>query len=572
MKMEDIYKQQNTTQPDTYEASMARNQLLKIGKYSTKIYKLLNDDQEMESWVAKKIDLATDYVKTVYGYTVGQKAGHYNEGDSLMGIKDPVIVVSDPNGKHLDKLKMSVAAQKYKFDPKVIRPQFQHQDKVKWNGMTLMAPISGQPMNADINEDAGEGHMSKSQLYTATKHSIELLEMIKPGDDLEAWVQTKLNLSADYLQAVYHYEDYQNLNPYREDLGDKHTAHAQIVQKNIDEILEIKTPIDDVETKSGMFNILKKRVHEFEKKYTREQKQNEDNMGFSDKEIKMAYGVLNNPKYKGGNMTGAVKVINKIAPGLADHPSVAKALQRTNEGDGRKKGIHGKGHPMRKKQQAAIHANEYADVKPRDAKHYKELSKSLQDLQADPNTSKDPELKKEIMRRMSTLRANKPTTENYMPPIGAGSKIGKAQAILSYGKQLADTVLSGDMDKAKVQADVYNGNYQDAYDGLGTALNPQESLDEGLKDWAKNLVAAGVVVAGLAGVGSINDAMNNSVPVVQAMNTAYEMANNAGHTDLAKQIEKDIQGVKLRLDTGKDLNQVKYMQDKYAKFMSVEAN
>ena len=59
----------------------------------------------------------------------------------------------------------------------------------------------------------------------------------------------------------------------------------------------------------------------------------EDNMGFSDKEIKMAYGVLNNPKYKGGNMTGAVEVINKIAPGLADHPSVAKALQTTNEGE-----------------------------------------------------------------------------------------------------------------------------------------------------------------------------------------------------------------------------------------------
>lgn len=38
-----------------------------------------------------------------------------------------------------------------------------------------------------------------------------------------------------------------------------------------------------------------------------------------------------------------------------------------DEGDGRKKGIHGKGHPMRKAQQAAIHANEdvnqqYADV------------------------------------------------------------------------------------------------------------------------------------------------------------------------------------------------------------------
>ena len=35
-----------------------------------------------------------------------------------------------------------------------------------------------------------------------------------------------------------------------------------------------------------------------------------------------------------------------------------KAKSRIGEGDGRKKGIHGKGHPMRKAQQAAIHANE----------------------------------------------------------------------------------------------------------------------------------------------------------------------------------------------------------------------
>jgi hypothetical protein len=70
-----------------------------------------------------------------------------------------------------------------------------------------------------------------------------------------------------------------------------------------------------------------------QKGYKRSALRTEDNMGFSDKEIKMAYGVLNNPKYKGGNMTGAVEVINKIAPGLADHPSVAKALQRTNEGE-----------------------------------------------------------------------------------------------------------------------------------------------------------------------------------------------------------------------------------------------
>ena len=92
-----------------------------------------------------------------------------------------------------------------------------------------------------VSEDAGEGHMSKSQLYQTAKMAIELLDMIKKGDDLEGWVQTKLNLAADYLQAVYHYEDYQKLNPYREELdGALMQRHAGIIQKHLDEILERK--------------------------------------------------------------------------------------------------------------------------------------------------------------------------------------------------------------------------------------------------------------------------------------------------------------------------------------------
>jgi hypothetical protein len=56
-----------------------------------------------------------------------------------------------------------------------------------------------------------------------------------------------------------------------------------------------------------------------------------DNKGFSDKEIKMAFGVLNDKRFKGGNYSGAVATIEKIAKGLSDHPSVANALKRTNE-------------------------------------------------------------------------------------------------------------------------------------------------------------------------------------------------------------------------------------------------
>ena len=82
----------------------------------------------------------------------GEHADAHNEDelneaqDTLMGVKDPVIVITDANGKPVDKLQMSIAAKKYKFNMAAIRPQFKHQDKVKHGNFTLSAPINGQPM------------------------------------------------------------------------------------------------------------------------------------------------------------------------------------------------------------------------------------------------------------------------------------------------------------------------------------------------------------------------------------------------------------------------------------------
>ena len=53
--------------------------------------------------------------------------------------------------------------------------------------------------------------------------------------------------------------------------------------------------------------------------------------GFSPKEIKMAIGVATDKRYKGGNMTGATKAIDKIKKGLSDHPQVKAVLKRVNE-------------------------------------------------------------------------------------------------------------------------------------------------------------------------------------------------------------------------------------------------
>ena len=52
---------------------------------------------------------------------------------------------------------------------------------------------------------------------------------------------------------------------------------------------------------------------------------------YTTQQIKQAYGILNDPRYKQGNQSGAQKAIEKIAKGLASHPDVANALRRANE-------------------------------------------------------------------------------------------------------------------------------------------------------------------------------------------------------------------------------------------------
>jgi len=72
---------------------------------------------------------------------------------------------------------------------------------------------------------------------------------------------------------------------------------------------------------------LKLKKEEEEKVTTEEVELNE----YSSQQIKQAYGILNDPRYKGGNYTGAVKAIEKLAKGLSRHPDVANALKRANE-------------------------------------------------------------------------------------------------------------------------------------------------------------------------------------------------------------------------------------------------
>ena len=433
--------------PDTYEAGMALNQLLKIGTHAIKIHNMIDDDAEMEAWVAKKIDLASNYVKSVHGYTAGSKAGTYDDDGmsemkkmpkgtgTMQGVKENESDYLYHNGKEIDQGSIMYDMQDYsdgifelqsakyadgtELDEKELEELESTQELIDWVMIDFVSESA-------VQEDAGEGHMSKSQLYQTAKMSIELLDMINRGDDLEGWVQTKLNLAADYLQAVYHYEDYQKLNPYREELdGSLMQRHAGIIQKHLDEILERKCRAEDVDTKPGMMRILKKRVNEVEKEIAKENRK-ETNEATIKPYISM---------YKGKDGKQVYDVLDKHE----------KSAYKTSD--------------------------------ERLAQHF--------------------------------------FKKNY-------NKLREAE------------------------------------------------LDEGIQEWGKRLAMAGVIVAGLAGVNSINNAIDNSVPAVKAMNTALELAQDSGNDELAKMIEKDLSDAKVRLSSGKDLSQVADMQDKYAKFMKTE--
>ena len=95
-------------------------------------------------------------------------------------------------------------------------------------------------------------------------------------------------------------------------------------------------------------------------------------------------------------------------------------------------------------------------------------------------------------------------------------------------------------------------------------------LDEGLKDWLQRMAVAGIIVGSVAGIGSINNAINNNVPVIQAMNKALDVANQKGDAQLIQNIKQDIEVAKVSLDSGKNLNTVKNLQHRYAKFMPID--
>jgi hypothetical protein len=187
-----------------------------------------------------------------------------------------------------------------------------------------MRKASGQgdnPMVAEKRPDH-EVEMAKADVHKLAEYSAKLsnlIDNVSEEEGLPGWIQKKITLASDYISSVYHKLDHEMGSP----ITESDTPGFDMINKIFDSLTD--------EEKVDIQRQLTVKVR-----------------GIS-------VPPINPGPFK-------FKQRNPNDKDIADMPlsQLQNLYSDVNEGDGRKKGIHGKGHPMRKKQQAAIHAGESA--------------------------------------------------------------------------------------------------------------------------------------------------------------------------------------------------------------------
>ena len=274
-----------------------------------------------------------------------------------------------------------------------------------------------------------------------------------------------------------------------------HQKHAEIVKKNIDEILATETSVDDIETKPGMLNILKKRVQQFEKEHAKENRK-------TDEAGSRLPSSMAKTKAKLDMMT----------------PDEIRAFFKNRED----------------------FAKQHAGGVIRPGYSAKELAQG-QEFRYGREFAKGNPYSKHF--------------ESTQKPYISQSSKGKYDVLDKDGKIVFS---SGNYTVAQ---DYFKKNY----DNL-----KEVELDEDLKGFLQRLAAAGIIAGSIAGMGVMNKSMNDSVPVIQAMNKALDVAKQKGDTQMMQNIKQDIEQAQISLDSGQNLQSVKNMQDRYAKFMPMD--
>ena len=60
----------------------------------------------------------------------------------------------------------------------------------------------------DHHEEDHEGSMAKRQMFKTAQYAADIFDMIEDGQEFPAWIQSKMTKIADYIGAVKHYLEY----------------------------------------------------------------------------------------------------------------------------------------------------------------------------------------------------------------------------------------------------------------------------------------------------------------------------------------------------------------------------
>jgi len=107
------------------------------------------------------------------------------EGQLEANTPNPVVVVQDLKGKILDKINLSVAAQKYKLGPpQNIKNQLAHQNYTQIGNYVIVSPMSGQPQDATtqgVAEVSLGDYRKKAQLSRAIAQTNKFFDRDDPA-------------------------------------------------------------------------------------------------------------------------------------------------------------------------------------------------------------------------------------------------------------------------------------------------------------------------------------------------------------------------------------------------------
>jgi hypothetical protein len=176
--------------PDKHEAAMARADLYKLANYSMKLFKMIQEGQELEGWVQAKITKAADYVSSVYHFMQYEmKTSDY--GDKLENSD----VYSESVRRAFEQKLMEAKkqAEKVKKEAEKVEEGFDDMEKYLKDkkgpqpsggaGKKSGSKYGGSKQAADKDEDEDEGKKKDKKVKEAAKP--DYLDFDKDGNKKE---------------------------------------------------------------------------------------------------------------------------------------------------------------------------------------------------------------------------------------------------------------------------------------------------------------------------------------------------------------------------------------------------